>query len=557
MSAVSPESPARSSAWRTHRWWLPVGELTIAIIAQAILWLVVYPEDRTHWYMSILFVWPAAIFGVFVWWLFLSRFRWQTRLAGLGVIAAMFAVFAAVVRIDSADGDMLPILAWRWSPQPDAAARQYFAEQGARTAAGPAASADTAANWTVTESDWPGYRGPHRDGIVRHGGLRRNWNEQPPQELWRHPVGIGWSSFAVVGDFAFTQEQREAEEVIVCYRVESGEQVWLHADAEKFDHVIPMGGPGPRATPQVDGDRLFALGAAGMLNCVELQTGKSVWQRNILADAGGEQPAKNLEWGMSGSPLVVGDLVIVNPGGTAGKSVAAYNKQTGDLVWQQGTHIAGYASPSLATFHAVEQVLIFSGDGMGGHRLSDGQELWFTPWSNDARVSAAQPVPLDDHSLLFGCGYGVGSARIELTAKPEGPWQVEQVWKTNRLKPKFNDLLLKDGFVYGLDDGILTCVDLATGKSKWKKGRYNYGQLLLVDDVILVLSEQGEVVLVPAAPTSPQELASFKALPDGTTWNHPVLCRGRLLVRNGREAACFDVRLPETTTAMDSKAASR
>lgn len=540
---VAPKVPA----WRFHRWWLPLGELTIAVIAQGILWQV-FAEDRTYSKMSVLFVWPAAIFGVFLWWLLLSRYRWRTRFGVLGALGVIGGVVAVLFRIDDADGDMVPIIVCA-APRADVIAREYFAKQQQEgLAAKPAELSPVAGTvWEVTDRDWPGYRGPLRDGIVRQSSLRRSWADKPPKELWRHPVGAGWSSFAVVADRAFTQEQRDGEEVVVCYAVETGEQVWVHQDEVRFDHAIPMGGAGPRATPQVDGTRLYTVGATGVLNCLEAPSGRPLWQRNILQDAGGEQPAKNLEWGMSGSPLIVGDLVIVNPGGTAGKSVAAYNKLTGEPVWQQGTHVAGYGSPRLETLHGVEQVLIFSGDGIGGHRLTDGQELWFFPWENDPKVNAAQPIVVGDDSVVFGCGYGVGSARIRLTPQDEGLWKVEQVWKTNRLKPKFNDFLLKDGFLYGLDDGILTCVDVETGKSKWKKGRYNYGQLLQIDDLILVLSEQGEVFLVPATPKAPEELASFKALPEGTTWNHPVLYRGKLLVRNGREAACFDVGEEKTT----------
>lgn len=541
--AVAPQV----SVWRFHRWWLPAGELTIAVIAQGVLWQV-FAEDRTYSAMSVLFVWPAAIFGVFLWWLLLSRYRWRTRFGVLGALAAVFGVLAALFRIDDADGDMKPIVVWRWAPRADVIAREYFAKQQVQAGKPAEAVAVAETAWQVTEQDWPGYRGAERDGIVRHGSLRRNWGEQPPKELWRHPVGAGWSSFAVVADRAFTQEQRDGEEVVVCYAVETGEQVWMHQDAVRFDHAIPMGGPGPRATPQVDETRLYAVGATGVLNCLEALTGKPLWQRDILKDAGNDAPAKNLEWGMSGSPLIAGDLVIVNPGGSAGKSVVAYNKRTGEPVWQQGSHPASYCAPRLETLGGVEQVLIFSGDGIGGHRLTDGQELWFYAWENDPKVNAAQPIAVGEDSVVFGCGYGVGSARISLTVAADGPWQTELVWKTNRLKPKFNDVLLKDGHLYGLDDGILTCVEVETGKSKWKKGRYNYGQLLLIDDVILVLSEQGDVVLVPATPKAPEELASFKALPEGTTWNHPVLSRGRLLVRNGREAACYDVGGVEKTT---------
>ena len=224
-----------------------------------------------------------------------------------------------------------------------------------------------------------------------------------------------------------------------------------------------------------------------------------------------------------------------------GQSVAAYDKLSGKRVWSGGSRIATYGSPRVEALLGERIILVPLGEGLAGHSLADGSELWFFPWMSGPKVNAAQPLVIADNSLLFGCGYGIGTVRLDL-ARMGTKWTVTQRWHSNRFRPKFNDFVLHDGHVYGLDDGTLTCLDIESGKVKWKSGRYGYGQLLLVGEMLLILSETGQVVLVPASPSRPEVTASFQALGDENfTWNHPVLVRGKLLVRNAHEAACFDL----------------
>jgi outer membrane protein assembly factor BamB len=233
--------------------------------------------------------------------------------------------------------------------------------------------------------------------------------------------------------------------------------------------------------------------------------------------------------------------VIVNPGGKDGQSVAAYDKLSGKRVWSGGNRISSYGSLRAETLLGEGIILVPLGEGLAGHSLADGSELWFFPWMSGPKVNAAQPLVVADNSLLFGCGYGIGTVRLDL-ARDGTNWTVTQRWHSNRFRPKFNDFVLHEGHVYGLDDGTLTCLDIESGKVKWKSGRYGYGQLLLVDETLLILSETGRVVLVPASPSRPEETASFQALSsEYFTWNHPVLVRGKLLVRNAHEAACFEL----------------
>ena len=513
-----------------------------ACLAQALLWAKWW-EDPTHFKMSILFVWPAALFSLLIWWTFFSGWSAEVRFRSVGVGFAVVVAFFGLFRLEKFDGDMVPhrIVPF-WVPTTDQQLKQFLDQNKVAPAEAPQTASPAVELLVASESDWPGYRGAARDGIVRGVTLRADWSTKPPREVWRHPVGSAWSSFAVVGDIAFTQEQHDADEAVVAYRLSTGEQLWAHRDQVKFIAADFQGGPGPRATPQFDQGKLYTQGATGLLNCLDAATGRVVWSADILKDAGSEKsPAPNLGWGTAGSPLVVDQLVIVIPGGMDGQSVAAYDKLSGKRVWSGGSRIATYGSPRVEALLGERIILVCLGEGLAGHSLADGSELWFFPWMSGPKVNAAQPLVIADNSLLFGCGYGIGTVRLDL-ARMGTKWTVTQRWHSNRFRPKFNDFVLHDGHVYGLDDGTLTCLDIESGKVKWKSGRYGYGQLLLVGEMLLILSETGQVVLVPASPSRPEVTASFQALGDENfTWNHPVLVRGKLLVRNAHEAACFDL----------------
>jgi outer membrane protein assembly factor BamB len=544
--AQSHSNPALRGRWK----WA-AGIIAVACLAQSIMWARWW-EDPTHFKMSILFVWPAALFALAIWWIFYSGWSRIVRWGSIAAIAALVVAFFIVYRLEW-DGDMVPRrIVLRSKPTAEQIARQFLTSQAAiKSPTGTQATGELetgSSRLIVAEGDWSGFRGPKRDGVVLRGSLRRNWDIAPPREIWRHPVGRGWSSFAVVGNVAFTQEQRDENESVVAYDVNNGVQLWVHQDLTVLSIVEANGGSGPHATPQFDEGLLYTLGGTGVLNCLEALSGKLVWSTNILQDAGdGKVPEKNLEWGMSGSPLIVDNLVIVIPGGTAveggvayDKGVAAYDKISGDLIWAAGKHPASYASPRVETIARTRQLLIPNADGLSGHAIKDGKELWFFPLGNNLKVNSSLPWLLDDHSLLFGTGYGVGTARVDIEVM-DGKWSASQRWLSNRFRPKFNDFVVRDGFSYGLDDGTLTCLDAERGTIRWKSGRYGYGQLLLVNGLLLIISEDGELVLIEAAPEKPDRLATFKALDSGFCWNHMALVRGRLLVRNANEAVCFDV----------------
>ncbi len=549
---LNPASvPPSASATLCGRWRWGFGILLIACIAQGVFWTI-YWEDPTHFKMSVLFVWPAALFALTIWWVFFSGWSWIVRLGCVAAVVSAFAGFLSVYRVEF-DGDMAPHrVVLRSTPTAEQIAREFLKTQSAIPATAKDHADETSAEsptpLVAVEGDWLGFRGARRDGVVVHGSLRRNWDTAPPRQIWRHPIGRAWSAFAVVGGYAITQEQRDENECVVAYDAETGDQIWIHQDKAMLSIVEVNGGPGPHATPQFDDGRIYAMGGTGLLNCLDARTGKSLWSTNILKDAGdGSTPMNPPQWGVSFSPLVVDDLVIVIPGGKEAeggeandKGLIAYDKKTGQLVWAFGKHPASYGSPSVETIAGTKTILMPNGDGLSGHAIDSGKELWFFPLVNSPKVNSAMPWLLDQNSLLFGTGYGVGSVRLDI--KNEGTqWKVSSTWSSNRFRPKFNDFVVVEGHAYGLDDGTLACLDVASGKIKWKSGRYGYGQLLLIDDVLLILSEDGELVLVPATTTKSEPLASFKVFENSICWNHLAFVRGRLFVRNANEGACFDV----------------
>jgi outer membrane protein assembly factor BamB len=463
---------------------------------------------------------------------------------------------------------------WRWTPTPE---ERLLAEAGPEPAvrvpqpappaavpesgAGPAANARTApyppatppsatsgggpagepsnpvavSRLAAAPAEWPGFRGPERDSVVYGTRIETDWSKSPPVALWRRKVGPGWSSFAVRGELIYTQEQRGDDESVSCYRRKTGEPVWRHRDRVRFTE--PEGGAGPRGTPSVGDGRVYALGATGILNALDADTGTLLWSRNAATDTGAKVP----HWGIASSPLVAGDLVVVAASGR----LVAYEAATGKLRWVAQTGGGGYSSPQRVTIGGVAQVLLLSGAGATSVALADGAQLWQHPLETAARIVQPALIAEGDFLMTVG-GEGMGGEGLRRVAVARGPggWSVKERWTSRALKPNFNDLVVHDGHAYGFDGSILACIDLEDGQRKWKGGRYGNGQLLLLADenLLLVISEEGELALVRATPDAYAELARVPAV-EGKTWNHPVLVGDELLVRNGEEMAAFRLAL--------------
>jgi outer membrane protein assembly factor BamB len=388
-----------------------------------------------------------------------------------------------------------------------------------------------AAPAAATRADWPGFRGAERDGVVRGARIATDWTTSPPVELWRRAIGPGWSSFAVHGDRLYTQEQRGDDEVVACYHATTGEPVWRHHDAVRFWES--NAGAGPRGTPTLSNGRVYTLGATGIVNALDAGNGAVLWSRDAAADTGAKLPI----WGFSGSPLVVGDDVVVAASG----ALVAYDANTGEPRWFGPAGGEGYSSPHLATIDGTAQIVQLSGAGVTGVAPADGTLLWEHPWKGYPIV---QPALTTDGDVLISVNADSGLRRIAIAHGPGG-WSVEERWTSKGLKPYFNDFVIHQGHAYGFDGGILASISLKDGQRRWKGGRYGHGQLVLLpdQDVLLVLSEKGELALVGATPERFTELARLPAI-EGKTWNHPVLVGDLLLVRNGQEMVAF--RLPST-----------
>jgi outer membrane protein assembly factor BamB len=550
----------------------------LAVAVQWVAWfgLSTFRPEARPWGMAVAIY---AGLAFVLWWLLLSRAPWSERVGFLALMVVAIAATRRVVHESVAGGGMgmllyiyaIPVLTlalvasaaagrrlssgkrratmagavllgcgaftlvrtggvsgegdsdfhWRWTATPE---ERLLAEDRGE----PAAAVEPAVSGAG--ASWPGFRGPERDGVARGVRIETDWSSSPPVELWRRPVGPGWSSFAVQGDLVYTQEQRGDDELVSCYRLNTGEPVWRHADAVRFWES--NGGAGPRGTPTLRDDRVYTMGATGILNALDAGSGTVVWSRDAAADTGQELP----DWGFASSPLLVGDLVVVAAAG----QLVAYDVATGERRWLGPAGGAGYSSPHLATLGGVPQILLLSGGAVASVAPADGSRLWEHAWEEGASI--VQPALAENGDVLLTACYemgGIGLRRIAVAQGPDG-WTVAERWTSRGIKPYFNDFVVHEGHAYGFDNSILACVDLADGARRWKGGRYGHGQLVLLADadLLLVLSEEGELALVAATPADFTELARVPAL-QGKTWNHPVLAGDVLLVRNGEEMAAF------------------
>ncbi len=380
---------------------------------------------------------------------------------------------------------------------------------------------------------WTNFRGPKRDGKYDETPISTSWPANGPTALWRQPVGVGYSSFAIADGKAYTIEQRRQQEVVAAYDVGTGRELWTQRWNAEF---TDGNGDGPRATPTWDQGRVYALGATGELRCLDANTGAVIWGKNILS----ENQASNLQWAQAASPLIVDDKVIVLPGGGGGKSVVAYNKMTGAPVWKSLDDRQAYVSPMLVELGGRRQIVVVSASRVVGLVPETGALLWSYPWDTDMGINVSQPIVVDNNRFFISSGYDKGAALVEL--RPSGNvFSAMTVWENKNMKNKFNSSVLHNGYIYGLDEGILVCLDVNTGQRKWKEGRFGYGQVVLASGHLIVTDgTSGDVALVKASPDGYTEVARFSAL-KGQTWNYPALAGGRLLVRNSSEMAAYDI----------------
>jgi outer membrane protein assembly factor BamB len=511
---------------RKIRWWPALLILLAGAAAWTWIWFFaeVWQQEKNIRSSIVGFV---TFVLLLLWLLFLSRFRWKIRFAVFGTVAGVIVLMIALFKIRGVTGDLWPVLDWRWRQARDSGAPHDTGPEPRRL---PAIEPEKAFQSGGT---YPQFLGPDRNGTVPGPKLARDWTIEAPKQLWRQPIGPAWSGFSIVGNRAITQEQWGEKEMVVCYELSSGKKLWSHEDSAHYHTTIA--GEGPRATPTIVRNHVYSLGATGILNCLEVVNGKRIWFKDIVQD----NHSRTNEWGMSGSPLVVDDLVVVSAGGANGRSLVAYHRENGTFVWGGGNDSSGYSSPCLASLGGVRQILIFNSGGVASHNPETGDVLWKYPWPK-GHPHVVMPLVLPNDRVLVSSGYGTGSELLQVNRNPAGGVSVSRVWKSIRLKSKFANPVFHDGHIYGLDDGILVCVDAADGTLKWKEGRYGHGQLILIADLLLVTAENGELALLEPRPTQRRELSRFSVL-KGKTWNPPALAGQYLLVRNDQEAACYQL----------------
>lgn len=509
---------------------VPLATLILLGLIVLCLWLFTPQVDQAILPMGIS---GACVLGILVLslWLFIGKMPGWLRLVGAAAVAIPVAGFCAYYEVEDIrfSGGMWPQLRPRFSRNHERELEEHRKD---------AVSTPVPANVLLTgklPTDFAEYRGAKRDGIVHGPAL----STKPPKLLWKQPVGGGHSAFAVADRTLYTLEQRRGDEVVACYDAESGKQLWVYAYPALFDERL--GDKGPRSTPTVVDGTVYAFGATGIVTALDARTGKPRWQPvNLLED--NEPPT----WGMAGSPLVVGDLLLINAGKQLDTAkygtLVALDRHTGKVLWSVGSAPAGYSSPQLATLAGKQVVLLFDGKGLGGYDLAEkGKELFRVRWDTQQNINVAQPLVLEGDRVLISSAYGRGACMLQITVK-DNAWKATEIWKSRDLRCKFASPVYFQGYLYGLDDGTLHCVDAKTGDLVWKGTQYNHGQILLSGNTLVILGERGLLALVEATPTEFKELMQYQALEPRRTWNPHALSDGRLYIRNNVEMAAYDLR---------------
>ncbi len=601
-------------------WWLGFSRLRwgdrwrgFAIVLGALTAGIVYGFHPSMRQMVVPFyLLPSVFLGVVAAMLVPGPLAWRSK-RWLVLAAALVPIAAwCCLRSNGMSGYLAADFAWRWTPT---AEQEFLARRDAANRTPSDVSDSVGEPLASGDGDWAQFRGPRRDGRLVGVEVRDDWDQDPPQELWRRKVGPGWSSFCVVGDNVFTQEQRGEQEVVVCYDLATGDERWASGVEARFEESTA--GAGPRGTPTFDAGFLYTTGGSGVVQKLDARTGQQLWRRSLIEDTRMEVPP---EWGFASSPLVVeradgGMLAIVYSGDPRTKTplpesnppeaAIAYDTQTGEPVWRGGTGSHGYGSPHLATLRGVPQVLVTSDAGVESLDPQTGETLWFYDWPIGGFPRIVQPLVRGDDTVIVATGYGAGTHAIKVNysvrdvsrdaqrsassesapsesessesvsskiassksaplrvAANGGSWTTETLWESKELKPYFNDLVEHAGYLYGFDGKFFTCINPETGDSTWSKRRrreveFGQGQVLLVEDssLLVVTTElTGEVVLLRADPKKPEILARIPAV-EGKTWNHPVIAHGKLLVRNGREMVCFGLDAQQQPIAADLRSA--
>ncbi|MEI6526368.1 MAG: PQQ-binding-like beta-propeller repeat protein, partial [Planctomycetota bacterium] len=426
---------------------------------------------------------------------------------------------------------------WRWNQSAEQKALSEIRQAEKRTSSQPIDSQGVLG--ALKLAAWPGFRGPQGDSAQRGLRFSDDWTAHPPQEIWRKRLGPAWSSFSIGADRLFTQEQREENEAVACYDSKTGEPIWSFETPSRF--FESLGGLGPRGTPTLSDGSIYALGAEGILVKLDAMDGKLVWKADLKEASGRKEPPM---WGFSCSPCVESGVVIVHAGGKGDKGVIAFNVEDGQVAWTAPAGEMSYSTVQKIKLLDQTYLCLLSNTGAHLWEPATGKSLYNYEFVHQG-YRACQAQVIDGNKMLIPAGMGTGTRLVEFTLGDNG-LEAREVWTSKDMKPDYNDILVHDGNIYGFDNAIFACIGLEDGKRKWKGGRYEKGQALLLADsgLILVISEKGELVLLRATSEKHQELGKIAALSD-KTWNHPVVVGDRLYVRNAQEAVCYQLATAE------------
>lgn len=519
-------------------WWLALSRATGRekafgvlglLVAIAIIVALSHPSMRGLLTSYLTLPLGMVGFAFASWWM-----RYQApprRLRGILLSTLVALCVTMLLRSEGVTGDYAFDLHPRWTTE---AATGRWSETKATSPAAPPTLKE-AIEAAVAKAEWPGFRGADRAGHAQTPKINADWTAHPPKLLWKKPVGAGWSSYAVAGSFAFTQEQRNAEEFVVCYDINTGNEVWTQHWEARFDES--MGGPGPRATPTLADNAVFVFGGTGILARLKAGTGEVEWKQPVSTLAPRDQP---LMWGYASSPLVTHGVVVVYAGGRGDKGLMAFDAKTGELRWSIASGTESYSSPQLSTVLGEETLLMLSNSGVQLLDPATGKVRLDYAWKFDG-YRALQPTVIGGDTILLPTPMSEGTRAIRVSKKGD-QLSAEVLWTTKHMKPDFTELIVHQDHLYGIDGSMLSCLDLKTGERVWKDGRYGKGQSVLLEssNLLLIAAENGRVALVKTDPSKHSEVASIEAL-KGKTWTHPVVVGNKLLVRNAQEAACYEL----------------
>jgi len=380
-------------------------------------------------------------------------------------------------------------------------------------------------------TDWPQWRGPNRDGISQETGILKNWPNDGPNVIWKAPAGDGYSAMSVVDGRLYTMYGTGDDEVAVCLDANTGEQLWRFRMDSKFEEYW---GHGTRATPTVDGNVVYVISAKSKLYALDAKTGKEIWGHDLVKKFDAQVP----RWGTATSPLVYGEQLIVDVGGSGDYGIVSFNKKNGEVIWNTPTELPGYSSPIAVDVGGVKQILCFTGKALISVSPEDGRKFWSHRWITSYDVNAATPIFVEPDKVFISSGYDVGCALLKMIPQ-NGDVKVEELYSSREMRNQFTTCVLIDGHVYGFDEGTLKCMDVRTQETKWAERGLGKGSLLYADGHLIVMGERGQLVLVEATPKQYVQKAKAQML-EGRTWTMPTLANGKLYIRNQEEILCLN-----------------